>query len=143
MGASSPSTGWSAEVTGTLTKDHKDSTAPPIAETGEKGGRAESAEAGPSRKSRAALGIKNKLFIAFGAMAILTSGAAAVAWYGFARIDDAVGRITRESVVSMAGSLRLAETSAEIAAMAPALITARNETERLTEQDKLVRGLDE
>ena len=52
-------------------------------------------------------------------------------------------RITAESIVGMAASLRLAEKSAEIAATAPALIASRSEEERVQEQERLVRRLNE
>jgi class 3 adenylate cyclase/PAS domain-containing protein len=94
-------------------------------------------------KSGAALGIKAKLFLAFGGMAMLTCGAGAVAWYAFTEIDRSVTRITAESVVGMAASLRLAEKSAEITAIAPALIASRTEEERVHEQGRLVQRLNE
>ena len=90
-----------------------------------------------------ALGIKAKLFLAFGGMAMLTGGASAVAWYAFTDIDRSVTRITAESIVGMAASLRLAEKSAEITATAPALIASRSEEERVQEQERLVRRLNE
>jgi len=92
---------------------------------------------------KAALGIKAKLFLAFGGMAMLTVGASAVAWYAFTDIDRSVTRITAESIVGMAGSLRLAEKSAEITATAPALIASRSEEERVKERENLVRRLTE
>jgi class 3 adenylate cyclase/phosphoglycerate-specific signal transduction histidine kinase len=76
-------------------------------------------------------------------MAMLTVGASAVAWYAFTDIDRSVTRITAESIVGMAASLRLAEKSAEIAATAPALIASRSEEERAKEQERLVRRLNE
>jgi class 3 adenylate cyclase/phosphoglycerate-specific signal transduction histidine kinase len=102
-----------------------------------------SAGAGRKHGGKAALGIKAKLFLAFGGMAMLTVGASAVAWYAFTDIDRSVTRITAESIVGMAASLRLAEKSAEIAATAPALITSRSEEERAKEQERLVRRLNE
>src|ERR1700757_3147615 len=102
-----------------------------------------SAGAGRKHDGKAALGIKAKLFLAFGGMALLTGGASAVAWYAFSDIDRSVTRITAESVVGMASSLRLAEKSAEITATAPALIASRSEEERAKEQEKLVRRLNE
>jgi phosphoglycerate-specific signal transduction histidine kinase len=92
---------------------------------------------------RARLGVKAKLILAFAGLAMLTCGASAVAWYAFADIDRSVTRITTESIVGMAASLRLAEKSAEIAATAPALIASRNERERAQEQQKLVERLSE
>src|ERR1700730_9295940 len=83
--------------------------------------------AGRKHDGKTALGIKAKLFLAFGGMAMLTVGAGAVAWYAFTDIDRSVTQITAKSVVGMAASLRLAEKSAEITATAPTLIASRNE----------------
>src|SRR5215472_16227782 len=102
-----------------------------------------SAGAGGKHNGKAALGIKAKLFMALGGMTMLTVGASAVAWYAFTDIDRSVARITAESIVGMAGSLRLAEKSAEITATAPALIASRSEDERAKEQEKLVTRLNE
>ncbi|WP_246583398.1 adenylate/guanylate cyclase domain-containing protein [Bradyrhizobium iriomotense] len=102
-----------------------------------------SAGAGGKHSGKAALGIKAKLFLAFGGMAMLTVGASAVAWYAFTDIDRSVTRIAAESIVGMAASLRLAEKSAEITATAPALIASRSEEERAKEREKLVRRLNE
>src|SRR5215472_8414787 len=101
------------------------------------------AAAGGKHGRKGAIGIKAKLFLAFGGMAMLTGAASAVAWYAFTDIDRSVTRITTESIVGMAGSLRLAEKSAEITATAPALIASRSEDERAKEQEKLVRRLNE
>ncbi len=95
------------------------------------------------RDGRTALGIKAKLFLAFAGMTMLTGGASAVAWYAFTDIDRSVTRITAESVVGMAASLRLAEKSAEITATAPALIASRNDEERVREQEMLVQRLNQ
>jgi class 3 adenylate cyclase/phosphoglycerate-specific signal transduction histidine kinase len=103
----------------------------------------EQAAAHGKQSGRTALGIKAKLFLAFGAMAMLTGGASAVAWYAFSDIDRSVTRITAESIVGMAASLRLAEKSAEITATAPALIASRTEEERVREHDRLVQRLKE
>src|SRR5260370_27834196 len=98
--------------------------------------------AGRKHSGKAAPGIKAKLFLAFGGMAMLTVGASAVAWYAFTDIDRSVTRITAVCIVGMAASLRLAEKSAEIAATAPSLIASRSEEERAKEQERLVRGPD-
>ena len=99
------------------------------------------ASADHKRDGRAPFGVKAKLFLAFASLAMLTCGASVVAWYAFADIDRSVTRITTESIVGMAASLRLAEKSAEIAATVPALIASRNERERAQEQQKLVERL--
>src|SRR5246500_6000516 len=102
-----------------------------------------SAGAGRKHDGKAALGIKAKLFLAFGGMAILTVGASAVAWYAFTDIDRSVTRITAESIGGMAASLRLPEKSAEITATAPALIASRSEEERAKEQERLLWRVEE
>jgi class 3 adenylate cyclase/phosphoglycerate-specific signal transduction histidine kinase len=101
------------------------------------------ATAANKHDGRAAFGIKAKLFLAFGGMALLTGVASAVAWYAFTAVDRSVTRITAESVVGMVASLRLAEKSAEITATAPALIASRNEEARVQEQKRLVQRLNE
>jgi class 3 adenylate cyclase/phosphoglycerate-specific signal transduction histidine kinase len=103
----------------------------------------EMASSGRALGDRAPLGVKAKLILAFASLAMLTCGASAVAWYAFTDIDKSVARITTESIVGMAASLRLAEKNAEIAATAPALIASRNEKERAQEQQKLVQRLSE
>ena len=103
--------------------------------------RAETAVAtGASRHSS---GIKARLLAAFGAMALLTLSASGVAWYAFSDVNRSVAAITKESVVSMAASLRFAEKSAEITAIAPALFAAGNERERLRQTSALTQRLDE
>jgi phosphoglycerate-specific signal transduction histidine kinase len=97
------------------------------------------APVGRKHDGKAALGIKAKLFLAFGGMAMLTGGASAVAWYAFTDVDRSVRRITADSIVGMAASLRLAEKSAEITATAPSVIASRNEEERVQEQERLVQ----
>ena len=101
--------------------------------------------ASPSQKRRGGgtLGVKTKLILAFASLAMLTSSASVVAWYAFTDIERSVARITRESMVGMVASLRLAEKSAEIAATAPALSASRNEKERAQEQQKVVQKLSE
>src|SRR6201987_3130719 len=95
---------------------------------------------GPALQDRASLGVKAKLILAFASLAMLTCGASAVAWYAFTDIDRSVARITTESIVGMAASLRLAEKNAEITATAPALIASRSEEERAKEQERLAWG---
>jgi adenylate cyclase len=92
---------------------------------------------------KTAFGIKAKLFLAFGGMALLTGIASAVAWYAFSGVDDSMRRINADSIVGMAASLRLAEKSAELTARAPAVIASRNEEEWIQQQERLVQSLSE
>ena len=82
-------------------------------------------------------GIKAKLFLAFFSLAALTALASAVAWYVFRDIDRAVTRVTVESVPGIVTALSSAGKSAEIAAAAPALMTAGSQEERVLEEAKL------
>src|SRR5436190_10645662 len=86
---------------------------------------------------RSRFGIKAKLFLAFFTLASLTALASAVAWYIFLDIDRAVRRVTVESVPGIIAALSSAEKSAEIAAAAPALMSARTQEQRVLEDAKL------
>ena len=88
-------------------------------------------------------GIKAKLLSAFATLAALTVIAGAVAVYGFFLIDRTVTRITVDSIPTMAASLRIAEQSAEIASIAPALMASSNQQERVREHTRLQHALQE
>ena len=60
----------------------------------------------------------------------LTLAASIVAWISFVELGQHQRRITREHIPSITDSLRLAQQSTLIAATAPALISAADETER-------------
>ncbi len=83
------------------------------------------------------LGIRGKLFLAFGAVAALTVLASLVSVLAFGSIARMMGRITDENLPAMGLSLRLSKTSAEIAAAAPSLLAAGNETARAEAQRAL------
>ncbi len=76
------------------------------------------------------LGIKQKLYAAFGAVAALTVAAAAVSSLLFANAGSTIDTIAGKNVPEIAGSLELARLSAEIAAVAPALAGSTSEAER-------------
>ncbi len=85
--------------------------------------------------------IKTKLLVTLCTLAALTAVASAVAVYGFFLIDRSVSRITAETVPTMAASLHLAEKSAEISAIAPALMASADRFERISEQANLEENL--
>jgi signal transduction histidine kinase/HAMP domain-containing protein len=91
-----------------------------------------SAASAPELQHRGTLGIKGKLFLAFTGMALMTILAGAVAWYAFARISQSATHITSSTVPAMSLSLQLAEKSADITAMAPALMASRDQGQRLS-----------
>ncbi|MGE4249760.1 MAG: adenylate/guanylate cyclase domain-containing protein [Parvibaculaceae bacterium] len=87
--------------------------------------------AGPeSRRRRPRLGLSTKLYAAIAGAVALTLAASVVAWISFVELGQLQRRITREHIPSITDSLRLAQRSALIAATAPALVSAANETER-------------
>src|SRR5712671_1926280 len=75
------------------------------------------------------LGIKGRLFAAFGAVAGLTVLASTVGFVSYSRLGETLGTITGDDVPAMNASLRVAKTSAEIAATAPALLAATSAAE--------------
>ena len=75
------------------------------------------------------LGIKGRLFAAFGAVAGLTVLASAVGFVSYSRLGETLNTITRENVPATEVSLRVAKTSAEIAATAPALLAATSQAQ--------------
>ena len=86
-------------------------------------------------------GIRAKLFWAFAGLASLTVIASATALFGFMRVDRTVARITAESIPTMVASLQLARKSAEISAIAPALMSSTSQEERVLEQTSLEQKL--
>ena len=88
---------------------------------------------------RRLFGIKAQLFVAFFAIAAMTALASGVAWFAFADVERSVQHIIADTIPGMAGALQLAERSAEIAAIAPALMTSASQTDRSREQLKLER----
>ncbi len=91
--------------------------------------RSESAppDSGPRRRR---LGIRAKLFAAFGAVAALTALACAVGVLSYDRIEAALTQITRRTLPEALTALTLAKDGAAIAATAPALARAGTEAER-------------
>jgi methyl-accepting chemotaxis protein len=83
------------------------------------------------------LGIRHKLYLAFAAAAAMTVVASLVAWFNFTRIGESLDDITARRVPGMAASLELAQLSAQIAAAAPVLAGAANDSERQQIQSAL------
>jgi methyl-accepting chemotaxis protein len=97
----------------------------------------------------ARLGIRGKLFAAFGAVAALTVLASAVAVVSYEVIGRTLAGITESNIPAMGASLRLTKSSAEITAVAPALLAAADTKEReatlealQADQQELGRAID-
>ncbi|MGE3871512.1 MAG: adenylate/guanylate cyclase domain-containing protein [Parvibaculaceae bacterium] len=81
-------------------------------------------------RRRPRLGLSVKLYAAIAGAVALILAASLVAWVSFVELGHLQRRITREHIPSITDSLRLAQQSALIAATAPALVSAGNETDR-------------
>ncbi|MEQ8349174.1 MAG: adenylate/guanylate cyclase domain-containing protein [Sneathiellaceae bacterium] len=86
-------------------------------------------------------GIKARLFLAVGLLALLTLLASAVAWIVFLDIEQAVGRVTGQSLPGMVTALSLQEKSSEIAAAAPAMVGAHSAADLARQQERMDRRL--
>ena len=76
--------------------------------------------------SRLGFGIRSKLFVAFGAVAGLTVLASSVAVLSYEDMGHTLDGIAGKNLPAMSQSLRLAKSSAEIVAIAPALFNAND-----------------
>ncbi|WP_179954181.1 methyl-accepting chemotaxis protein [Denitrobaculum tricleocarpae] len=76
------------------------------------------------------LGVRERLFLAFGFAAALTVLASGIAWTGLDQVSGAITRITAEAVPEITESLTLAQQTTTIAAAAPALSSVTTEAER-------------
>src|SRR5690606_10520243 len=88
------------------------------------------------------IGIGFRLFAAFGAVAFLTLIATGIAWYSFANVGSVLHQVTGRSVPAMTGALRLAASSASLSAEAPALVAARDDSERQQQNVALVAKIE-
>jgi methyl-accepting chemotaxis protein len=93
-------------------------------------------EARDTKKSRR-LGVRGKLLAAFGAVAALTVLASAVAVVSYDGIGRSLAGITESNIPAMDASLKLTKSSAEISAVAPALLAAADAKERAATLDAL------
>jgi methyl-accepting chemotaxis protein len=93
-------------------------------------------EAPPARPRRG-LTIRARLYLAFGSVAAMTAVASAVAFVSYSHVGATLAQITGEGIPAIKISLRLAKESAEIAAAAPALLTANTSAEMIFAQREL------
>ncbi len=87
--------------------------------------------------ARPVFGIKNKLSLAFLALAALTAIASALAWIVFGRIEGAVTTITEDSIPEITLALSIAELSSDITSGAPAIIASQTQQQRIAARQKL------
>ena len=83
-------------------------------------------------KARTNLGIRARLFLAFGAVAGMTVIASVAAWLSFSNLSDSLGRLANTHLPAMTVAAQLAETGGAIIATAPSLISAADEHEQET-----------
>ncbi|MES9871224.1 MAG: ATP-binding protein [Sedimenticola sp.] len=76
------------------------------------------------------IGIRGRLFAAFGVITVTTIAAAIVAWFSFTRLGDTLDDMAGRSVPAVTYAAQLAEYGGGIIGIAPALAAAQNENER-------------
>jgi len=74
-------------------------------------------------------GIRQRLYIAVGAIASFALISAAAGWFAMSRLDSAITTVTDEGVSSVVSALALAERVADLAGAAPDLVSASTEEE--------------
>ena len=79
---------------------------------------------------RLRIGIRGRLFLAFGAVAAMTVAASVIGWISYARLGSGLDRVVRTNIPAMQLVTELAEKGAIITGMAPALAVAPDEPER-------------
>ena len=80
--------------------------------------------------SRTRIGIRARLFLAFGTVAAMTMIATVTAWLAFSNLSDSLGRVANVHVPAMTLAAQLAETGGAIIATAPTLIAAADAREQ-------------
>lgn len=76
------------------------------------------------------IGIRGRLFAAFGAVAAITVASFLIGGYSLNRVSEAIDEITSRRLPAMTVSLEIARSSAEIAAIAPSLAVVATEEDR-------------
>lgn len=89
------------------------------------------------------LGIRARLFGAFGIVAAMTIAATAVAWLSFGSLGDRLNRIVAVDLPTVTLAARLAETGSAITATAPILAAATTEKERSRSWSRLTKNLND
>jgi len=101
-----------------------DDPTPPDAGDGDAGG------APAETRNRVRLGVKARLFLAFGVVAALTVAAGGVGWFSYRAVDVAMQDVSTTHVPRMAAALELARNSEALSAAAPVLASADDQQER-------------
>ena len=76
------------------------------------------------------LGIRGRLFWAFGSVAAMTAAASLVAWISFGGVGDSLNRLVTDNIPAVMLAARLAEKGGAITATAPTLAAAVDEADR-------------
>ena len=74
-------------------------------------------------------GIRQRLYLAVGAIASFALISAVTGWVSLSRLDRAITTVTDEGVSSVVAALALAERVADMAGAAPDLVSAANDAE--------------
>jgi phosphoglycerate-specific signal transduction histidine kinase len=85
------------------------------------------------------LGIRQRLYLAVGAIASFALISAAAGWFALTRLDHAMATVTDEGVTAMTAALNLSKQVSDLAGVAPDIVSAQSEKE-LQALDSGVKG---
>jgi len=99
----------------------------------------ETTGAGAARttRKRARLGIRARLFLAFGVVAFLTVIAGGTGWLLYGRVQDSMQNVAGEAVPRMTAAMELARESVALSATAPILEGVASDSERADVKSRL------
>ncbi|WP_193174089.1 methyl-accepting chemotaxis protein, partial [Nisaea nitritireducens] len=100
----------------------------------------EGSEEGRTVKRRS-LGVGSKLYMALGGITLITLSAAVISIMAFTTLQQTLDQFTGTSIPAIKNSMSLANASANIAATAPALVSAASQEERDTVQADMSEGI--
>ena len=86
---------------------------------------------------RGGLGIKGRLFVAFGAVAFFTLVAGAMGWFLYGRVQANMTNVAEDAVPRMTSAMELARSSVALSAAAPALEGAARDSARAQVKQRL------
>ena len=92
-------------------------------------------------ETRRRLGVGSKLYLALGGITLITLSAAVISIMAFTTLQQTLDQFTGTSIPAIKNSMALANASSNIAATAPALVSAGSQEERDTVQANMQDGI--
>ncbi|WP_245651085.1 ATP-binding protein [Paramagnetospirillum marisnigri] len=89
-----------------------------------------SAVADKDARGRWRFGIRAKLVVAVGTVAVMILAGAVLTWFSYSEIERLLAAVTRTNLPSVSNALKLSEATARLAAAAPALDSSQSQFQR-------------